>query len=322
MKAAILDGIKNRLEIRETELPEVNPNSSLVNVKYCALNHRDLWIYKGQYAGLKFPIILGSDISGVYENAEVLINPSLNWGGSELFQGPLYSILGLPANGGLAEFVSVPHQNIIDKPKHLKMEQAAALPLAGLTAYRALFSRAKVTSTDKIFISGIGGGVALFALQFAVAIGAEVYVSSSDDSKIEKAIQLGAKAGFNYSNETWHKEFLKTHSGVDVVIDGAGGQGFSQLIKICNPGARIALYGATRGTWSDIVVQQVFWKQLNILGSTMGSEQDFKEMVQLVSSHSIQPVVDRIFALHEINEALQYMEAGKQFGKIVIAVNE
>lgn len=320
MKAGILKGINQALEIAQSELPIVQENYSLVKVDHCALNHRDLWIAKGQYAGLKFPIILGSDISGTHNQNSVLVNPSIEWGDKQNYQSKSFRIIGLPENGGLAEFVSVPMSNIHLKPEHLNSIQASALPLAGLTAYRALFSRAGLVNSDKVFITGIGGGVALFALQFALAIGAEVYVSSSDDLKIQKAIKLGAKAGFNYLKKDWHKDFLSQCEGVDVVIDGAGGEDFSKLIKICNPGARIALYGATRGSWADVIVQQVFWKQLNILGSTMGSDEDFGKMLNMVEKNRIIPIVDHVFKLQEINDAFQYMESGKQFGKIVIEI--
>ncbi len=301
---------------------QLESNKVFVEVKHCALNHRDLWISKGQYAGLKYPIILGSDVSGLVDGREVILNPSLHWGSNKNYQDKSYKILGLPDHGGLAEYVSIDSENIYTKPEHLNSIEASALPLAGLTAYRALFTRANVHSNDKVFITGIGGGVALIALQMALAIGAEVFVSSSDDDKINKALLLGAKAGYNYKNPEWHKEFLTQHSGVDVIVDGAGGSDFGKLVKISNPGARITLYGATQGSWQDIIVQQVFWKQLNILGSTMGSDNDFVELLKLINDNKIIPIVDKVFPLSEINEAFDYMNNGLQFGKIVISIKD
>lgn len=322
MKAAILNGVNQKIEIREFSLDPIDNNKVLVDVNHCSLNHRDLWISKGQYAGLNFPIILGSDVCGNISEREVILNPSLQWGLNNHFQDKSYKILGLPDHGGLAEKVAIYQSNIYDKPSHLTGAQASALPLAGLTAFRALCTRAKLTSSDKVFITGIGGGVALFALQIALSMGAEVFVSSSDDEKLAKAIALGAKVGYNYKNVDWHKEFLSQNSGVDVIIDGAGGADFGKLVKIANPGARITLYGATRGTWQDIIVQQVFWKQLNIMGSTMGSDDDFVNFLNLINEKKIVPIVDRVFPLSEINEALVYMDQGLQFGKIVITINE
>ncbi|MCC6816568.1 MAG: zinc-binding dehydrogenase [Saprospiraceae bacterium] len=321
MRAAVLYGIDQLIKIEDFELESSVPGKSLIQVQYCALNHRDFWITKGQYSGLKFPIILGSDICGYYKGKEVIANPSMSWGGNEKVQSKSYSILGLPEHGGLAEFVYSNPEYIYNKPAHLSAAQAASLPLAGLTAYRSLITRAKVNAEDKVFISGIGGGVALFALQFAVQSGAEVYVSSSDDRKIEKAITLGAKDGFNYKQEDWPKSFLQKYDGASVIVDGAGGPDFAKLVKIAYPAARIVVYGATNGAWSNVVIQQVFWKQLNILGSTMGSDLDFSNMLQFVEEKKIIPVVDQIFNLSQINQAFEYMSSGKQFGKIVIAVS-
>ncbi|MEO6189973.1 MAG: zinc-binding dehydrogenase [Saprospiraceae bacterium] len=320
MRAAILEGVNQSFKINNTEDPQLHDGQVIVDVKYCALNHRDLWISLGQYAGLKFPIILGSDISGVSEGENVFINPSYQWGADSRFQSNDFQILGLPSNGGLAEKVAVYKSQIHAFPKHLSFIEASAIPLAGLTAYRALCSRANAKASDKVFISGIGGGVALFALQFALSLGCEVFVSSSSDDKIEKAISLGAKSGINYNDDQWNKKFLANHGGMDVIIDGAGGKDFSKLIKICNPGGRISLYGATQGAWEGLVVQQIFWKQLSILGSTMGSDEDFAKMVSLIDYNKIRPVIDSVFPLNQINEAIDHMAKGKQFGKIVIDI--
>ena len=172
-------------EVRE---PLLKNGMVLIELKAAAFNHRDIWISKGQYAGIKYPIIVGSDGCGIIADVgrnisrdmlrrEVIINPSFNWGASEDFQGPDFEILGLPQNGTMAEYMVVPVEYIQDQPIHLTPEQAAALPLAGLTAFRALFSRAKAKPGEKVLVIGIGGGVALFALQYATAHGCEVWVS-------------------------------------------------------------------------------------------------------------------------------------------------
>ena len=185
MKALQLSKKDQPWQVCEVREPLLKNGMVLVQLKAAAFNHRDIWISKGMYAGIKYPIIVGSDGCGVITDVgrhlsrdmlrkEVIINPSFHCGGSEDYQGSKFQILGLPQNGTMAEYMVVPVEYIHDQPIHLTPEQASALPLAGLTAYRALFSRAKVNPVDKVLITGIGGGVALFALQFALAHGCEV----------------------------------------------------------------------------------------------------------------------------------------------------
>ena len=320
MKALVLNNTNQPLDFQTVENLVGDKKKAVVALKAAALNHRDLWITKGQYAGIKFPTILGSDGAGWLDGDEVVINPSLDWGRNEQFQGPNYRILGLPDHGTFAEQVLVPRSNIHPKPKHLTMEQAAALPLAGLTAWRVLHSRCKVKKGERVLVSGIGGGVALFVLQFAVKAGAEVWVTSGTDEKIQKAMAMGAKGGVNYRTENWHKILQKDASGFDVIIDSAAGDQFAQLASLCNLGARIGIYGGTLGKINGLSPQIVFWKQASILGSTMGSNKDFAAMLQFVQKYEIIPVVDRVFALKDGNQALEYMALGAQFGKIVLTV--
>jgi len=301
----------------------------MVKMTTAALNHRDLWIQKGMYAGLKYPIILGSDGCGVITKVgqdvsrdilhdDVLINPSFNWGGEEAYQSGDYQILGLPQDGTFAEYVAVPKDHVHELPIHLTPGQGAGLPLAGLTAYRALFARADLKPTDKVLISGIGGGVALFAMQFALAHGCEVWVTSSARSKIKAAKALGAKGGANYKEEDWDKTLVKKSGSFDVIVDSAGGAGFGKLINVAGFGARIAIYGGTAGKIEAISPQKIFWKQISILGTTMGSDRDFYNMLRFVKRHEIVPVVDEVFPFAEIEAAASKMEAGKQFGKIIL----
>lgn len=290
----------------------------LVDLKAAALNHRDVWITKGLYAGMTPGSTLGSDGAGIFDNSEVIIFPSIAWGNNQLSQAKDFRVLGMPDDGTFAEYIAMDRQYVFDKPHHLSMTEAAALPLAGLTAYRALVSRASAQKGEKVLITGIGGGVALFAMQFAIAAGCEVYVSSSKDEKIAKACNLGAIKGYRYDNENWTKEAIADIGGFDVIIDGACGDGFNDLVKVANPGGRIAFYGATRGNVSNLNARAIFWKQLTVLGSTMGSPDDFKGMLELVSKHAIVPVVDKIFAFNDLHHAIEYMDKGEQFGKIVI----
>lgn len=331
MKAAVLHGINEPYIFQEFAMPEPKEDEVLIKVKHAALNHRDVWIQKGQYAGLVFPIICGSDgcgtVMGVgsdrnksWIGKEVVVNPSMNWGNNPRFQAKDYVILGLPNNGTFAEYVVVPERLVYEKPDHLESHQAAAFPLAGLTAFRATMVRAKVKEGDTVLVTGIGGGVALFAMQFAIAAGAKVYVTSSSEEKIEQAKLLGAIGGANYKTTDWHKALAKESGGFDAIIDGAGGADFAKLIDLCKSGARIASYGSTTGPWNTGVPAKIFWKQIDIMGSTMGNDQEFEKMVAYINKHKIVPIVAKKFGLNQCEDAARFMDEGRQFGKIVLEI--
>lgn len=319
MKALVLNEVGQDLEYKEVPNPIEKDHLVSVKILAGALNHRDVWITKGMYPGIKPNIILGSDGVGIYDDREVIINPNHDWGDNPNVQSNQYHILGLPTNGTFAEEVLVGKDKIHPKPRHLSAEEAAALPLGGLTAYRALFTKCKLRKGERVLISGVGGGVALFAFQFAIAAGAEVWVTSGTEWKIEKAIKMGAAGGVNYKNSDW-KAFGKKTGGFDVIIDSAGGDGFANLIKVANPGARICFYGGTRGKISALNPQIIFWKQLSIFGSTMGTDEEFRDMVDFVDEHGIVPVIDSVYELKDGNEAIKRMGNGLQFGKIVLKV--
>ncbi|MFN4253766.1 MAG: zinc-binding dehydrogenase [Saprospiraceae bacterium] len=322
MKALVLNGLHQPLDFQEVEAPKPARGEAVVALRAAALNHRDVFITKGQYAGIRFPTILGSDGAGEFRGKPVVIDPSFDWGSDPRAQGKNFHILGMPVNGTFAEQVKVPRSHIHTAPAHLDFEQAASLPVAGVTAYRALFTRCQLKKGERVLITGIGGGVALFVLQMAVAAGAEVFVTSGSDAKIERAMRLGAKSGVNYRLPDWDKTLKKDiGGGFDVVIDSAGGDGFAALIGLCNPGARVGIYGGTLGKISGLSPQIVFWKQISILGSTMGTAQDFRKMLAFVGKHQIVPVVDSVFALTDGNQALTKMDAGEQFGKIVLTMD-
>lgn len=321
----------NQLNVIEVPEPIPAVGEVLVTLRAAALNHRDLWIKLGQYAGLKYPAQPGSDGVGVVSSLgagvdtawlgrEVVINPSFDWGASESAQGADFAILGLPRPGTLAQFIAVPAVQLAAKPEYLSWVEAAALPLAGLTAYRALFARAQLRAGEKILITGIGGGVALFALQFAVAYGAQVWVTSSSPEKIARAVALGARGGFNYTQKGWADEVntLVPGRGFDVIVDSAGGPGFEQLIDITAPGGRIVFFGATRGNPPLLPMRKIFWRNVSVLGTTMGSPADWQAMLGYVARHRIVPVVGHVFDLGQVSAAFDLMEQGGQFGKIVI----
>ena len=304
---------------------------AVVRLMAAALNHRDLWIQKGRYAGLKFPVILGSDGTGVVEavgsagdrgwvGRHVIINPSLDWGDNPRVQGSGFRILGLPDDGTFAEAIAVPVANLAPRPAHLAVEQAAALPLAGLTAWRALFARGRLRAGETVLITGIGGGVAHLALQFAVAAGATVYVTSGSAEKLIRARTLGAAGGANYRDIDWPAQLRQQAGLFALIVDSAMGESLAPLIELTRPGGRIVFYGATTGNPSGFDARKVFFRQISLLGTTMGSPADFAAMTHLVEARRIVPVVDTALPLECVEQALRRLEAATQFGKIVLTM--
>ncbi|SEL61564.1 alcohol dehydrogenase catalytic domain-containing protein [Parapedobacter koreensis] len=329
MKAIVLNGVKEPLVLKEVPIPKLEKGEALVRIRAAAFNRRDWWIQQGQYAGLKFPIILGSDGAGVVETVEeeadqawvgraVVINPSIAWGEHGSFQEKTFHILGLPQDGTFAQYVRVPVANLYEKPSHLSFEEAAALPLGGLTAYRALFTRAHLKAGDKVLVAGAGGGVATLALQLALYAGSEVYVTSSKVPKIEQAVALGARGGALYTDGNWAQQLVEKAGGFDIIIDSALGEGFAHHLDLANPGGRIVFFGGTAGNIPELNGRKLFWKQLSLLGTTMGSPADFHDMLAFVKNHRIKPVIDSIHSVQEAQHALQKMSGSTQFGKIVL----
>ncbi len=321
MKALYLKERKSPVIYGDFDDPQPKADEVVVDLKAAALNHRDVYITQDLYPGITVPIILGSDGVGLLDGKEVILNPGKGWSGNQAYAPMNYTILGLPKHGTFAQKIAIGADRVHAKPAHLSWTEAAALPLAGLTAYRALFTRGELTADKKVLITGIGGGVALTALQFALAAGAEVYVTSGSDEKIEKAVSLGAKAGVNYKTEDWNKRLLEKAGPMDVIIDSAGGDGFSKLLRLCNYGANIVTYGGTRGKVNGLSPQAIFWKQVNIKGSTMGSDEEFAAMLQFVSEKKVKPIVDQVFKIEEGATAFDRMDKGLQFGKLVLEID-
>jgi zinc-binding alcohol dehydrogenase/oxidoreductase len=333
MKALTLKQTKSPLELLERSDPDPKANEVVVQLSAAALNRRDYWITQGMYPGIELPVVLGSDGAGIvvqtgsdvdpsWKNQEVIIDPALDWGNRQSVQSDQFTILGLPHDGTFATKVVIAASQLHGKPEHLNWTEAAALPLAGLTAFRALFSQGGLQSGETVLITGIGGGVATFALQFAVASGASVWVTSSSPEKIQRAIDLGAKGGFDYGEADWHKKLATSAGAPDLIIDSAGGPGYAALLSVAALGGRIVNYGATAGPPEKIDLFKVFWKQLRLQGSTMGSPRDFQQMLSLVEKHRIRPVIDRVFPLAEGNEAIQMMKVSPQFGKYVLSIDQ
>ncbi|WP_143961522.1 zinc-binding dehydrogenase [Litoribacter populi] len=333
MKGLILtDKISDRIAVRDVELPELKDDEVLVEIRAAALNHRDQWCREGRYPNIQNGVILGSDGAGVvkklgrdvdptWQEKEVIINPAMNWGENQKAQSKDFQILGMPSHGTFAEFVVVKGDRLYTKPEHLSWEEAAALPLGGLTAYRSVFFHGKVEKGQKVLVTGFGGGVAQFAAQFAVAAGAEVFVTSGKEEKLSIARQQGVKEGFNYKKENWAEDARKVTGGFDLVIDSAVGDTWGDLLKVLKPGGKLVFYGATLGNPTGLDMRRVFWNQLTIQGSTMGSDSNFEEMLAFVKSTKIVPVVDQVFKLDDALQAFDRMKAGDQIGKIVLSMD-
>lgn len=329
MKALVL--YQEGLKIEEIPTPQPDSHQVLVKISFAALNHRDQWIKIGQYAKIQLPAILGSDGCGEIvavgsgENnyllhKKVIINPNIGWGENPSYQDKNYQILGMPTQGTLAEYVCVAKDRIVLKPEYLTEEEAAALPLAGLTAYNALFNKGKASKGKNVLISGVGGGVAQFAFQFAVAAGCNVYVSSSKKDIISRCKKLGATEGTDYRDKENMKQMASQAGGFDIIIDSAGGDGMNDLLAYLKPCGRYVFYGATKGLPSSLNLRMIFWNHLQVLGSTMGSDVDFNNMVDFCNNHALHPIIDTVIDWHDGTAAFDRMASGSQFGKIVLAI--
>jgi len=331
MKAIVLEAADKPLVYKEVDKSTLKPGEALVKIKAAALNRRDYWITIGKYAGIKYPTILGSDGAGIvaevgsdadkhWLDKEVIINPGTGWGDNPDFQSNDFKILGLPEDGTLAEYVKIESKYLHPKPVHLDWQQAAAIPLAALTVYRALFTKGKAKKGDKVLITGVGGGTGVFALQLAVAAGCQVFVTSGSGDKIDRARHLGALAGVNYKAQDWAEQLAQLAGGFDVIIDSALGDGFAKLVDLCNPGGRIVIFGGTAGNIPELNGRKIFWRQIQIIGTMMGNDTDFTAMLKLVNEHKIVPAIDEVFPLSEADAAVKKMEHSTQFGKIVLTV--
>jgi NADPH:quinone reductase-like Zn-dependent oxidoreductase len=333
MKALVLNQNTYQFEVRRIDKPQVLNFHVLIRIKAAAINHHELWTLREKELKSDSDIILGSDGAGIIEEVgedvkhfrvgdEVIINPSINWGTNDRVHSREFEILGCPTRGTFSQFLLISEKYVYRKPMHLSFPEAAALPLAGLTAYRALFTRGELEANNTVLITGIGGGAALFALSFALAARADVYVTSGNSAKLSRAVKLGAKGGVNYRDNTWGAQLKAMVDGFDVIVDSAAGKGFRELTEQCRPGGRIALFGRTAGHIPDLDPKTIFWKQLSIHGTTMGNDREFEEMLALVASKKISPVIDSVFPAGNINAAFEKMDKGEQFGKIIISMED
>ncbi len=319
-----------KVEIVSIDTPKVGKGQVLVKIKSAALNKRDQFIREGKYPNIQLNCALGSDGAGVvqeigegvsksWKGESVVINPNQQWGKEDV-QSRDYSILGMPDHGTFAEYVVVSADRLVTKPEHLTFEEAAATPLGGLTAYRACFHHGSIKKGENVLISGFGGGVAQFAFQFAMAVEANVFVTSGDQNKMDQAMQLGAVAAYNYKEKDWFKKVWQTKGGFDVVIDSAGGDQINDFIKIMKPGGRIVFYGATNGLPTTLDLYRMFWNQIKLQGSTMGSDKDFDQMIKFIQKHKIKPIIAGVKQFEQIVSAFDELANNQKTGKIIVNI--
>jgi NADPH2:quinone reductase len=343
MKAVVLReyGGLECLRVEDLAEPKPRKNEVVIQVYSAALNHLDIWVRKGKPGQeLRKPHVLGSDAAGVIVNKgtdtrgvnvgdEVILNPGLSCGcceycrRGEQSECTSFGIVGMSRPGTFAEKVAVPFENVWPKPAHLDFNEAAAIGLAYQTAWRMLLTRAGLKAGETVLIHGIGGGVALACLQLAKLAGAVVIITSSSDEKIERAQEIGADYGINYhsvSNVSEAVKNLTNGRGVDIVVDTVGVATWDADFDVVRKGGRIVLCGVTSGPVCRTNLQNLYWNQLTILGSTMGSNEDFRQMLKAITAAGLKPVIDSVHPLENAREAIARMEHGEQFGKIVLSI--
>lgn len=336
------------LQIKEVPKPTPGPNEVLVRITSAALNHRDLFMRRHLYPAISFTnplladghgtvVALGPSITrnDLHLNARVLLTPMRGWLADPAApEDPrTFAVTGgskLTPVGAAQDFIAVSEDEVEPAPGHLSTAEAAALPLVGLTGWRALVTKSNAAFPGaNVLVTGIGGGVALQVLQFGVAFGCRVFVTSGDEAKIARAVELGARGGVVYRNEGWEKELRALLPAdrpfLDAVIDGAGGDIVGKTVKLLKAGGVIAQYGMTVSPKMDWLMQAVL-ANVELKGTTMGSRQEFRDMVAFVDEKKIRPVVSRVVKgldnIAEIDSLFADMDKGRQFGKLVIEIDD
>lgn len=326
------------LEVIELPTPEPKAREVRVKVKAVALNHLDVWVRKGwQGLKLQLPHVLGADIAGVVDSVgaevtdlepgtEVCVNPGVSCGVCErCLKGDdnlcrQYTILGEHIRGGYAEYVCVPRQNILPKPKKLSFEEAACLPLTFLTAWTMLVRRAQLQAGETVLIHAAGSGVGSAGIQIAKLLGAKVIATTSTEEKAKKALQLGADHVINYATHDFVDEVKKLTQKklVDVVFEHTGASTWDKSIACLPYGGRLVTCGATAGSDVKLDLRVLFYKRISLLGSTMGSKGDLFRIMQLVEEGKFRPVLDRVMPLEKAAEAHGLLSDRKSFGNVAL----
>lgn len=314
------------LEYKEVMDPYPKAGEVKVRLETAGLNHRDLFIMADR-TKQDAPLIMGSDGAGTVVavgegvseqmlGAEVMINPCIGWENTE--QVPdIPAIVGGPSDGTFAESIIIPVQNAVRKPAYLSWEEAGVVPLSALTAYRALFTRGRLKQGEHVLIPGIGGGVATYAMMMAASAGARVSVTSRSETKRQAALQYGADRAFDS-----HSDWMESMDGdtVDLILDSIGPAVFPQYFDVIKPDGRIVTFGASSGDRIEIPLRSIFFPQISIIGTSMGSSEEFADMLQFMERYKLRPIIDRMYPLQEAARAFQRMQQGEQFGNIGIRI--
>ncbi|RPK24526.1 quinone oxidoreductase family protein [Paenibacillus xylanexedens] len=326
MRAIVHSGQSGLAGLQYTESTSRVPEAGEVQIqlKSAGINHRDLFIIAGR-GSEDTPLIPGSDGAGIIVaigegvrgfaiGDEVIIHPTLGWEFAS--NVPIVpDIVGGPTDGTLAQYITLPAENALPKPAHLSWEEAGVLPLSALTAYRALFTRGELKQGEHILIPGIGGGVATYALLMAVAAGAKVTATSRSEGKRNEALRLGATHALD-SHADWCMQ--NDLEPVDIILDSIGQAMFPKYFDIIRPGGRIVMYGASSGDDLTVPIRSIFFPQVSLIGTSMGSREEFVQMLQWVEQHDIHPVIDGVYPLQDVAKAFERMEKGEQFGNLAI----
>ncbi|NQX45488.1 zinc-binding dehydrogenase [Paenibacillus tritici] len=329
MKAVVHVGYGGLEGLRYEDMADKQPGAGEVKVKLKAagLNHRDLFIMADR-TELDVPLIVGSDGAGRIEAVgegvanhtvgdEVIINPCIGWESADNVPD-VPAIVGGPSDGTFAEAIIIPSQNAVRKPAYLSWAEAGVLPLSALTAYRALFTRGRLQQGEHVLIPGIGGGVATYAMMMAVAAGARVSVTSRSEIKRQAALNHGADHAFD-SHSDWTKSM--NGAAVDLILDSIGPATFPHYFEVIKPGGRIVTFGASSGDQMEFPMRSVFFPQISIIGSSMGSSEEFADMLQFMERHALHPIIDRVYPLQDAVQAFHRMQQGEQFGNIGITMD-
>ncbi|GGB53671.1 alcohol dehydrogenase [Lentibacillus populi] len=316
------------LVVKDIADPQAGDGEVVVALQAAGLNHRDLFIASRREEGVP-ALVIGSDGAGVIESVgsnvpqlsvgdEVIVNPSLRWNKNSVAPPKEFDILGMPDNGTFAEKIVLSAEQLEKKPAHVTWDEAGVLTLSALTGYRAMFTKGELKAGETVFIPGAGSGVATYLIQFAKNIGARVIVTSRSEAKRQAAEKLGADHVLDTASD-W-LEALKDET-VDLVIDSVGRATFNRSLEVLKKGGRIVVFGSSTEDTVDLNLRDFFYGQYQLFGSTMGSREELYEMLQFMETHEIHPVVDRAFGLEDAKEAMDYLDKGKQFGKVAIRIS-
>ncbi|MFF4253870.1 zinc-binding alcohol dehydrogenase family protein [Streptomyces sp. NPDC001663] len=314
------NGGPEKLQIESVADPRAGAGDVLVRLTHSSLNFHDVLVRRGDIRTV-LPRIIGMDGCGTRLDTgeRVVISPSLLWGASPKHPGKDWEILGDVRDGTYAELVAVPADNVFLAPRGFSSAETAALPVGGLTAFRALFTRGHLAAGEKVLVLGAGGGVATFLVSLAAAAGAEVFVTSSSVNKILWAKEIGASDGILYTDSDWVAQALDmTGGGADLVIDFVG-RDMGASLRCAQPGGRVVCFGGGPGVEARFNLREFFFSQRSVIGTTLGSTEDFVGLLNFIEDHPRwRPVSDVEFPLAQVAEAHARLESGAQFGKIVL----